>query len=144
MIAPRRQHPRRRRSAFTLVEVLATLVLIGIVIPVAMQGVSVAMTAASNARRTSEAASLAEAKLNQLVVTGEWQFAGQSGDFGAQWPGYRWTVETAQRDYGVTEIALHVTWQERGGKDRSLTLSTLAAVLEDTSGNSTFGAGGLP
>jgi general secretion pathway protein I len=138
---PTRARQTATRSAFTLVEVLATLVLIGIVIPVAMQGVSVAMSAASNARRTAEAATLAEAKLNQLVVTGEWQFAGQSGDFGAQWPGYKWTAQTTQHDFGVTEIALRVNWQERG-RERYLTVSTLAATFDDTGGN--LGSGVLP
>ena len=56
------------RRGFTLVEVLATLVLLGIILPIAMRGVSMAMAAASNARRTAEATSLAEAKLNMLLV----------------------------------------------------------------------------
>ena len=58
-------------EGFTLVEVLATLVLMGIVIPVAMHGVSIAMSAASNARKTAEAATLAETKLNELLVLRE-------------------------------------------------------------------------
>ena len=130
----------QRRPAFTLVEVLATLVLIGIIIPVAMRGISVAMSTATTARRTSEAASLAQAKLNELVATGEWQFGAASGDFGANWLDYRWTMETASRDVYATEIAIKVTWQQRG-VERSLSVTTMAATLEDTGD---FAAGGLP
>ena len=127
----------RRRNAFTLVEVLATLVLIGIVIPVAMQGVSVAMSAASNARRTAEAASLGEAQLNRLVASHDWQFGVVSGDFTPHHPDYKWSVETYPRDFAVTEIILHVTWLDRG-RERSLAVSTFAANLDP------FGSGVIP
>ena len=41
----------RQRRAFTLVEVLAALAFTAIVLPVAMKGISLATTAASEARR---------------------------------------------------------------------------------------------
>ena len=50
----------RRQAAFTLVEVLATLALIAIVLPVAMNGISLATAAAGVAKQQMEAASLAE------------------------------------------------------------------------------------
>jgi hypothetical protein len=103
--------------------VLATLVLLGIVIPVAMRGVSVALAAASTARRTAEAASLADAKLNELIADGNWQ-SGASGDFLPDHPEYRWSSENVSRDYGTNEVALHVTWTQRG-QERTYTLTTL-------------------
>jgi prepilin-type N-terminal cleavage/methylation domain-containing protein len=139
--ATRGARSRARRPAFTLVEVLATLVLIGIVIPVAMQGVSVAMSAASNARRTAEAAALGEAQLNKLVASRDFQFGVVSGDFAPQWPDYKWNVETLQRDFGVTEIILHVSWLDRG-RERSLAVSTFAAPLDDAA--NPFGSGVIP
>src|SRR4051794_38319604 len=63
--------PRRAmRAGFTLIEVLATLVLLGIILPAAMRGVSIGLAMASHARHVTEAAQLAEAKLNELVATG--------------------------------------------------------------------------
>ena len=50
-------HPRR---AFTLVEVLAALLLVSIALPVAMKGVSTCSNLASSARRRAEAGGLAE------------------------------------------------------------------------------------
>ncbi|HEV2296164.1 MAG TPA: type II secretion system protein [Tepidisphaeraceae bacterium] len=113
----------KRLRGFTLVEVLATLVLLGIIVPVAMRGVSIGLAAASTARRTAEAASLAQAKLNELVLDGTWQTSGTTGDF-PDHPEYRWTCANVSRDYGTYEVALTVTWTQRG-HERMLSLSTL-------------------
>lgn len=113
----------RHGTGFTLVEVLATLVLLGIVVPVAMRGVSIALAAASTAKNTAEAASLAEAKLNELIVDGQWQTSGMTDTF-PEHPDYRWTCESVSRDYGTSEVVLTVTWTQRG-QERSLSLSTL-------------------
>ena len=130
---------RRRRSAFTLVEVLAALVVMGIVLPVAMTGASLAMRAGSNARHQAEAATLGEAKLTELVTTSEWSTSGSDGDFGPDFPQYRWTIETAQRDMDVTELLLSVFWQDRG-QDRSVKLSTFVYVSTGATTGSGTGA----
>ena len=137
---------RRNSAGFTLVEVLATLVLLGIVVPVAMRGVSMALAAASTARRTAEAASLAQAKLNELIIDGTWQTSGTTGDFSPDHPEYRWTCANAARDYGTYEVALTVTWTQRG-RERSLSLTTLVypdaySGTTDTSTDSTATGGG--
>ena len=125
MALTRRRAVHARRGGFTLIEVLATLVLLGIVMPVAMRGVSLALAASSIARRTAEATSLAEMKLNELVADGTWQTGGTGGDFADQnQPDYRWTCENASRDYGTHEVILHVTWTQRG-QERTLSLATL-------------------
>lgn len=120
---PHSRSPGTRDRGFTLVEVLATLVLLGIVVPVAMRGVSVGLAAASTARHTAEAASLAEAKLNELIIDGAWQTSGTSGEF-PDHPAYRWTCDNVSRDYGTNEVAVTVTWMQRG-QERRLTLTTL-------------------
>jgi prepilin-type N-terminal cleavage/methylation domain-containing protein len=114
----------RTCRGFTLIEVLATMLLLGIVLPVAMRGVSLALAASENARHTSEATALGEAKLNELVASGEWSAANGNGDFGTDFPGYRWTFQSVARDYGVSELAVTVSWDQRGGQ-RSLVFSTL-------------------
>ena len=50
MMTHRHVFGRIARRGFTLIEVLATLVLLGIVMPVAMRGVSLALAASSIAR----------------------------------------------------------------------------------------------
>jgi general secretion pathway protein I len=126
MAALRPLHAPRR--AFTLVEALATLVLVAIVLPVAMRGVSLALAAAGHARRQVEAAALAEAKLNDLVVTSAWRDADLSGDFGDDHPGYTWSAEVTERDEAsLRQLDVRVAWISRGA-ERSVTLSTLVRV----------------
>ncbi len=117
----RRQH---NLKGFTLIEVLATMVLMAIVLPVISQALSVSLAAASSARHTTEAAGLAQAKLHELISTGQLNTT-SSGDFGTDHPGYRWEVGTVARDYNLTEVSVRVLWAERG-LEKSLTVSTLA------------------
>jgi prepilin-type N-terminal cleavage/methylation domain-containing protein len=117
-------HGRRRRGV-TLVEVLATLVLVGIVLPVAMRGITMSMQAASRARHLTEATMLAESKLNELAVTASSMgLTAGTGDFGADWPEYQWESEWVAREYGVYELTVGVSWVERG-LARSTSISTL-------------------
>jgi general secretion pathway protein I len=122
-----------RQSGFTLIEVLAAMLIMAVVLPVALRGVSLALAAASNARHLSEASSLAQSKLNELAVEGATGTTDSGGDFMPDHPGYQWQLQTADRDYGVTELDLTVTWQERG-QNKTLTLTTL--VLAGTTGTS--------
>ena len=131
-----RPAPRVRfaQRGFTLVEVLATLVLMGIIVPVAMQGISISLRAATHAKRTSEATILAETKLNDLVTTRTWSTVAANGDFGQDWPDYRWTCQSiARNDAAVTEVAVSVLWKERNS-DRSVTVSTLVYEPDTTGG----------
>jgi len=139
---------RRRARGFTLIEVLATLVLLGIVVPVAMRGVSVALAAATTARRTAEAATLADAKLNELIADGSWQTSGNTGDFAPDHPEYTWVCENASRDYGMSEVVLRVKWMQRGA-EKVVTISTLIYQNEygssstvTTGGSTETGGGG--
>jgi Tfp pilus assembly protein FimT len=72
--------PRARSCAgFTLAEVLAALVFMAIVIPVAVEGLRVASLAGQWGVRRAAAARVAERVLNELVVTGQWRRGIQSG-----------------------------------------------------------------
>ena len=126
--------PTRPRRGFTLIEVLATMVLMAIVLPVTMQALSVSLGAASSARHTTEASGLAQAKLHELISTGQLN-ATSNGDFGTDHPGYRWEIGSVTRDYNLTEITIRVLWQERG-QEKQLTLSTL--VEPDTNATGTI------
>jgi len=121
-----RPSSRPRRRGFTLVEVLATMTLMGITLPVVISGIAVAAHTAVVARHRNEAAALAESQLTEMVATANWQ-VGQSsaGDFGADWPDYHWraTVESWPTLSGLDQIDLYVSWNDRG--NREIMLSTL-------------------
>ena len=121
-----------RRRGLTLIEVLATIVLISIVLPAAMQGVSMCLSAASLARQRTEAAGLAEAKLNELLATGDWQFGSTSGEFGEAWPGYRWGCGTSEfSDPTLSQLYVRVVWTHRG-QERDVTVTTLVYQSQST------------
>ncbi len=81
---PRPEAARRERQAFasagfTLAEVLAALLFMAIVIPVAVEGLQLASRAGEVAQRKSEAARVAERVLNENIVTTNWVQSSQSG-----------------------------------------------------------------
>ena len=127
-----RMSMRGSAGGFTLIEVLAAMLLIGIVLPVVMQGVMAATRAGSDAHRRTEAATLAQSKLQELTVTGQWDGGTLSGDFGADWPAYRWQATVADwandaQGVGMQQVDVSVTWTDRG-RPASLTVSGLAYV----------------
>ena len=140
-LAPPRRCAKRRRSGFTLVEVLATLALVGIVLPVAMQAISVALKTSSTAKRQLEAATLAETKLEEIIATGEWQFGVLSGDFGEEFEGYRWEAQVLQRESAsLSELIVHVTWDGRGG-EQGIHVATLVYLTGYTDEGAASGLG---
>ena len=129
LTSPKRRTDRRRgrsrRHGITLVEVLATIVLMGIVLPVAIQAITQCTTAAALARQRSEAASLAEAKLNEMLADPLRDFSATSGDFGPAWPAYHWTLMGGQwSDPTLQMLQVRVSWTSRG-RERDVIVSTL-------------------
>ncbi len=88
-------HKARAQRAFTLAEVLAAMVLIAIVIPVAIEGLRVASLAGEVAHRKVVAARLGNNILNQLKVTGTLNNSGQRGVLHDQGLEYDWSLSTA-------------------------------------------------
>lgn len=120
------------RRGFTLVEVLAAMLLIAIVLPIAMKGITLAASAGTESRRRSEAAGLAQSKLGELIATGDWETGNQSGTFAPNWPDYRWeagvvawsTSSSGQSSTSLQQVDVRVLWTARTRED-SITLSTL-------------------
>ena len=127
MSDPRREEPvrKRRSGGFTFVELLATVVLIGIIMPVAMQTIGLCTRLAGQSRKEMEAASLASTKLTELTASQDWETGARSGDFGTDWPGYRWTADVFNwTDSKLRQLDVTVTWQSQG-RQRQLVMSTL-------------------
>lgn len=131
MRAPRHNSQCQNRRGFTLIEALVAMALMAIVLPVAMQGISIALSLSSDARRRSEAATLARMKLDELVVTTEWNGGQLRGSFGDDWPDYEWqaTLNNWNIDSQMRELTVEVTWPWRSSR-RSVVMSTL--VTEST------------
>ncbi|HEX4120582.1 MAG TPA: type II secretion system protein [Verrucomicrobiae bacterium] len=117
-----------KRRAFTLIEVLAAMLFMAVVIPVAMQGLRIASTAGEVAQRKMVAARIANTELNELKVMGQLQNGGQSGVVQDRGVSYRWTVKdeawtedpTTPMIVGTLIVAFTVQ-----GKSYDVRLSTL-------------------
>ena len=149
-----------RRGGFTLIEVLAALLMMTIVIPVAVSGMHVASLAGEVVQRKSIAMRIAERLLNEIVVTKQWTSGAQSGVEQAGPYTFRWVMHdepwtqlsTLNQAYNsvngintavvnpntIHQLSVEVTFQAQN-KDFSVHLSTLT----DTSQTSTM-TGTLP
>ena len=114
----------RPRRGFTLIEVLAAMLLIAIVIPVAMSAANTALRSAASTRHRHEASLLAETKLAEALAFRDASLVGTNGLFEAPWDEYRWELVSAQADYGCANVTAIVYWNERGA-ERSYEMTTL-------------------
>ena len=115
---PRGKHHMRARDGFTLIEVLATIALMGIILYPVMQAITLATAAAGEAKHKVEAATLAQTKLAELIT--EYQTLNQtgsgSGDF-PDYPGYSWASQIEQRDTNLSQISVRVSWTARNRQE---------------------------
>jgi prepilin-type N-terminal cleavage/methylation domain-containing protein len=117
----------RGKRGFTLVEILATFVLIAIILPVAMNGISMAAKLASQAKRRVEAATLAQETLNNLMIGGDYEDGNQEGEIAGDNTEYSWRLEVLdwEEEDSMQQLDLSVTWEGSGGGENTVTLSTL-------------------
>ena len=87
------QRPLRTR-AFTLAEVLAALLFMAILIPVAMHGMSVASRAGSLGQRKAAAMRIAERVLEEQIVSGQMATATPFGSIVEGDTTYPWTMRS--------------------------------------------------
>jgi type II secretory pathway pseudopilin PulG len=122
---------KRARAGFTLAEVLAALLFMAIVIPVAVQGLRVASRAGSVSERKALGARLAERKLNELLVTGQWQSAAQKGTVQEGFQSYAWQLQSEpwSEDGTMKLITVHVSVPVQG-QDYDVQVSTLVDATQ--------------
>ncbi len=126
-------------SAFTLAEVLAAMLFLAIVIPVAVEALHVSSLAGEVAARKGAAARIADRVLNESLVTTNWTGSAQNGTVSEGVINYRWTLSAQNWPQVQTQnpasslnstismemLTAQVTFQAQG-KDYSVKLSTLA------------------
>lgn len=127
-------------GGFTLAEVLAALLFMAIVIPVAMQGVSVASRAGVMGQRKAAAMRIAERVLDEQIATGQIAQATPSGTVVDGDLSYPWTLTTQSwTEDSMTVLTVRVTFAVQG-KSFDVAASTLydpAAILTGTSSSAT-------
>jgi len=113
-------------KAFTFAELLAAMVLVGVLLPVVTQGLLLANRAGAVAKEKTNAAQWAENYLNELVVTGEYLQVGSFGSVQVENRTYDWRLMT--EDWGETTtllIELNVQYKVQG-RNYNVVMTTLA------------------
>jgi prepilin-type N-terminal cleavage/methylation domain-containing protein len=115
----------RKRRGFTLVEVLAALLFMAIIIPVAMHGMSVASRAGILGQRKVAAMRVAERVLDEMLVTGQINSGSSNGTTVEGDTSYPWTLssQTWSED-SLTELTVTVSF-ELQGNTYDVSVSTL-------------------
>lgn len=124
----RRPARTRQASGFTLAEVLAALMFMAVVIPVALEALSVASRAGEVAVRKGEAMLVAERILNESIITTNW-FSLQNGsvrqgiqDFRYTLHNEPWNEDPYQSQLRLLSVDVLYTAQ---GREYKVTLSTV-------------------
>ena len=119
-----RAHSQLRR-AFTLAEVLAALLLMAIIVPVAMQGVQIASRAGTLGQRKAAAMRVAERVLNELIVTGGLTQSTSSGTAAEGDQTYAWTMQTETwPEDAMNLVTVRVVFNVQG-TDYNVSLSSI-------------------
>lgn len=121
-VSPRASH---RRFGFTLAEVLAALTLMAIVIPVAMEGMSIASRAGSLGQRKTVATRVAQRVLSELIATGQIVSSGQSGTASEDTQHFDWRMETEAWSVDALELVTVTVSFQLQGSPFEVSVSTL-------------------
>ncbi len=102
---PRGRQHRTGESAFTLAEVLAALLFMAIVIPVAIQGLRIASLAGEVAERKAQAARIAETLLNENIISSNLTQSSFSGTVSEGMRDFQYTIRNEQWTQTLTNSA---------------------------------------
>jgi len=117
---------RRSGRGFSIIEVLATLVLVGLVLPVAVDGILLSLATAGYARNQARAMALAQNIMTEMVAAADYQDAQATGRFEPIGPEYEWTAQWNDwDDPRLMQLTVTVVWQQRS-EQREVAVSTLA------------------
>jgi hypothetical protein len=123
-----------RIAAFTLAEVLAALVFMAIVIPVALDAMHIASRAGTVAARKGEAARVAQRLLTETLVTTNWSQSVQSGTLTEGQRQFNWTMHNDPWNQDpsqnvIRQLSVEVVFTAQN-RDYSVRMSTLVDSLQ--------------
>jgi general secretion pathway protein I len=109
---------KRKSFGFTLLEVMVAMAIIAIALTAVLGSQSQSVSLASEAKFNTTAPLLAQSKIAEIEVAEQSGLAGDSGDFGEDFPGYTWELSvediTFEEPENVSDllkrIDLKVSW----------------------------------
>ncbi len=123
----------RHIAGFTLAEVLAALLFMAIVVPVAIEGLHIASRAGSVAERKGEAARVAQRLLNESLITTNWNQTVQSGTVTEGSRAFHWTLHNEPWNQDPSQNVMRQLSVEVEFTAQSSTYSVRMSTLVDSS-----------
>ena len=119
----------KRSGGFTLVEALASLMLLAVVLPFVVRGVNLSARSAADYDRKATAMMLAQTMMEEAILTEAWQFGDSAGEFddslGTDSERYTWSLTSSDwQSSDYLELTLTVFW-ESGSEQKSVQLKTV-------------------
>lgn len=111
-------------SGFTLIEIMVSLAVLAISLTVllGLRNRDIALSAYSG--HLTEATLLARQRISEISLAGFPELGAREGDFGEEYPNYKWKEEVKQTPYDVVrELNLEVLWME-GRREESVRFTT--------------------
>jgi hypothetical protein len=121
----RGRYSRRHQCAFTLAEVLAALLFMAIVIPVAVEGLRIANLAGQVGTRKAAAARIGDNVLNELIATGDFTRAPQRGTVLEGVIEYNWETRLDPWSFGTLKLLTVQVFFPAQGQEYDVRLTTL-------------------
>jgi hypothetical protein len=118
----------RQVSAFTLAEVMAAMLFLAVVIPVAVEVLHVSSLAGEVAVRKGAAARVADRILSESLVTTNWGNGAQSGTVSEGTQDFKWKLSSQSWTQDTMQLLTAEVTFSAQGKDYTVKLSTLANV----------------
>jgi general secretion pathway protein I len=141
---------RLRTAGFTLVELVIAFVLLAIGIVAILELVGQSALNARLARNRTQAALLAQQRMEELLSQPDLQPGISEGNFGDRFPQFRWRAQIEQvsgsadpAQAPLYRLTVVVEWQE-GTRTQSVQLDTLWTPVPLTPPVATSGMGALP
>ena len=118
----------RRRHGFSLVEMVAALLIFSVGVVGVLEVFSVCLRAGVTTQNYTRAGLMAQGVMEETLATGELVPGQESGDFGELFPDATYQLEVLETDLmDLYEVVVYVYWTERE-TEKSVELRTLAAV----------------
>ena len=112
-------------KAFTLLEAIASLAILSIGLIAVVKSFSSSVQAGSYTQGLTIATFLSEGKIAELETTSQTTLGTETGDFGEDYPNYRWETEVSSTENEkIQEAVVSIFWRKRG-EERKIELITL-------------------
>jgi type II secretion system protein I len=112
---------RRQDSGFTLIEILVSLAIMGLVLPIVLMAFTNGARSRAVAANRTTAAYLLRDKITEMEATGVPEVGDDAGEFEAGTT-YTWQTSVATTDIeGLYDVTVAILWTERG-EERSFSI----------------------